>query len=311
VEAVRYEPSYRSVWDDFIRNSKNGVFLFHRDYMEYHRDRFEDFSILFFDNGKLIAVMPANRSGEVLHSHGGLTFGGIVSGCRMHTALMLEVFDTLREYAGAQSLKKIIYKAVPYIYHRLPAQEDLYALYRCNAKLVRRDVTSCIRSSDRPRFDELRRRKIRKAKSEGVRVTRSYDFRTFVAILADVLQSKYGVKPTHTADEISLLAGRFPDNIKLHAAHVGGAMVAGVVIFESDNVAHAQYIAANEDGRRLGATDLVFDSLINELYPDKEYFDFGISTEDAGRFLNEGLVHYKESFRARSVVHDFYEMVLK
>jgi hypothetical protein len=79
-------------------------------------------------------------------------------------------------------------------------------------------------------------------------------------------------------------------------------------VYENATVAHAQYIAAGEDGKRAGALDALFAWLIEERYRDKRYFDFGISTEGDGRVLNEGLIDQKEGFGARGVVHDRYEL---
>ena len=60
--------------------------------MEYHSDKFLDFSILIKSrDNKVIAVMPANRCGEVLHSHQGLTFGGLWCKENMKTDIMLRV----------------------------------------------------------------------------------------------------------------------------------------------------------------------------------------------------------------------------
>ena len=50
------------------------------------------------------------------------------------------------------------------------------------------------------------------------------------------------------------------------------------------------------------------DYLINECYSSKEYFDFGISTENEGLFLNEGLTSQKQEFGGRGIVYDFYEI---
>jgi hypothetical protein len=105
-----------------------------------------------------------------------------------------------------------------------------------------------------------------------------------------------------------MLAGRCPENIKLFAAYKSGEMLAGVIIYESPLVAHAQYIAATEAGKRSGALDLILGHLINDYYSRKKYFDFGISTEDAGRHLNAGLIENKQGFGGRAVVHDFYLM---
>ncbi|MEM2971979.1 MAG: GNAT family N-acetyltransferase [Candidatus Bathyarchaeia archaeon] len=310
IKIVKYNEKHRMAWDDFIKNSKNGVFLFYRDYMEYHADRFTDFSLMFFDNNRLIAVMPANVKDDILFSHGGLTFGGIVTDRKMKTPLMLEIFDALKEYLKAEGIKKIIYKAIPHIYHIHPAEEDLYALFRHNARLIRRDVSSTIFMKERLSFDKKRRWGVKKSKSAELELKRSYDFKTFMAIEEENLKKKYGVKPTHTADEIQLLANKFPENIKLFASYNNGEMVAGTIIYESNKkVAHTQYISASDEGKRLYALDGIFDYLINEYYGNKvDYFDFGISTEKEGRFLNVGLITQKEEFGARAVVYDTYEI---
>jgi len=308
LKIVRYEEKQKPLWDEFITNSKNGVFIFYRDYMDYHSDRFTDFSIMFFDSNRLIAVMPANIRDDTLFSHGGLTFGGIISNHRMRTSMMLEIFDALKEYLKTQGITKIIYKATPHIYHNVPAEEDLYALFLHNAKLVRRDISSTIFMEERIAFSKGRKWSIKKSKKNGLEVRRSYDFKTFMAVEEDLLRRNYGIKPTHTADEMQLLASRFPENIKLFTAHKDDTMLAGVIIYEGKNVAHTQYIAATDKGKKLYATDFILDFLINEYYAEKKYFDFGISTENNGLYLNEGLILFKEEFGARAVVHDFYEV---
>jgi hypothetical protein len=308
LSVVRYESKLKSMWDDFILKSKNGVFIFHRDYVEYHSDRFIDHSLMFFDSGMLLALLPANLKDGVLHSHGGLTFGGFVTDARMDTCTMLEMFDLLKKYAREAGILKMIYKCVPHIYHSIPAEEDLYALFRNNARLVRRDISSTILLSNRPQFTKQRRWGVRRAKAEGVAVSESRDFAAFMKIEEENLTTRYGVRPVHTAEEIAMLAGRFPDSIRLFAAHARGTMIAGVIVYRSTLVAHVQYIAATEEGKRKYAIDLIIDHLLNEVYNDVRYFDFGISTEKAGTYLNEGLINQKEEFGARAIAYDFYEV---
>jgi hypothetical protein len=307
----KYNNNYKSSWDEFIKNSKNGTFLFFRDYMEYHSNRFEDFSLMFFESNRLLAVMPANIVGDILYTHGGLTFGGIISDKSMKVTTMLSIFDILSEYLKMQGIKKLVYKAIPHIYHIIPAEEDLYALFRYNAKLVRRDVSSTIFMDERISFSKKRRWGIKKGKKSNLVVKEGDDFSTFMAIVEENLRKKYGVRPTHTVDEIQSLAKKFPNNIKLFAVYKNNSMVGGVIIYESNrNVAHVQYIAANDEGKKMYAIDYIFDFLINEYYVSKKYFDFGISTEKEGRFLNVGLVRQKEEFGARAVVYDTYELVI-
>jgi hypothetical protein len=311
IRVARYEASQKPVWDRFISQSKNGSFLFYRDYVDYHADRFPDHSLMFFNEDEtLAAVMPATLKDTTLSSHGGLTFGGVVSDAKMKTAHMLDIFETAKAYLKDQGVERIIYKAVPHIYHLIPAEEDLYALFRNNARLIRRDVSSAIDLKQKLNFSKGRKYEIKQAQKCGLEVSNISDFQSFMAIEEQVLSSKYGSKPVHTADELQLLAGRFPDNIKLFGATRNDNLLAGVVIYESTNVAHAQYIAANDEGKTCGALDLVMDYLINEYYATKKYFDFGISTENNGQHLNVGLIENKQSFGARAVVYDFYQLDL-
>ncbi|MCW4047198.1 MAG: GNAT family N-acetyltransferase [Candidatus Bathyarchaeota archaeon] len=311
IEVSIYKPEHKSLWDEFVSVSKNGVFLFYRDYMEYHSDRFRDHSLLFFKKGKLIGLLPANVTDGVLYSHAGLTFGGVISGYDMRTQIMLAIFEKLVQHCKEENIIEIVYKAIPYIYHSIPADEDLYALFRFKAKLFGRNVTSSIYGPSKLKFDESRIRAIKKAKKNNLIVKRSYDFKKYMNIVEDVLKERYGVKPVHTPEEIELLARRFPDNIKLFSSFKNDAMLAGVMIYESKNVAHAQYIANSTEGRDLGALEIIFDYLINDCYKASKYFDFGISTEQAGQVLNTGLIAHKEGFGARAVMHDFYQLTLK
>ena len=275
IEISNYTSNSRSLWDDFVTRSKNGTFLFYRDYMEYHADRFVDASLLFFEDDDLAAVMPANIVDTVVFSHGGLTFGGIISDRKMNLSLMLQLFEQLTAYLKAQGIGKIVYKAIPYIYHKIPAEEDLYALFRFNAHLVSRDASSTIFSASKLRFNRLRQRKIKLARKNGLVVRESSDFTTFMSIMKDLLHSRYDLSPTHTGDELNLLASRFPDNIKLFAAYKNEEMLAGVITYEHENVIHAQYNGFTEQGREVGAGHLVFDYLISEYSNEKKYFDFG------------------------------------
>lgn len=307
---TKYEREYKTLWDEFIRKSKNGTFLLNRDYMEYHSDRFIDHSLLFFQGEKLVSVMPANVEGETLFSHGGLTYGGVISDDKMRTPLMIEIFEALKEYLLNIQINRIIYKVVPHIYHTIPAEEDLYALFRNNAKLIRRDVSSTIKLKKKIAYSKGRKWCVQKGRKNNLVIRRNNDFHSFMNLVKRNLREKYGILPTHSASEIQILAERFPDNLKLYAIEVGDHIIAGVLIYESKNVAHAQYIASSDEGKNAGAPDLLIDYLVNAYSERMEYFDFGISTERGGKHLNEGLIQNKESFGARAVVYDTYEIDL-
>ena len=308
VTIVRYSPQSADAWDRFVAEAKNGLFLFYRGYMDYHAERFPDHSLMCYQGKRLMAVLPATSRGNLLLSHGGLTFGSWVTDRGMTTSSMMELFDALRAYLVEQAFATLIYKCIPHIYHVLPAEEDRYALFRVGARLCRREVTSTIDLRRALRFQERRRRSIKKAVGARLVVKQTEDFPSYWKILEENLSRRHGVKPAHSVEEIEHLHRKFPANVRLFASYQGKSMLAGVLVFEHRRVAHAQYIANSPEGERRGALDAVFDELINRRYRDKEYFDFGISTEHDGTVLNTGLIAYKEGFGGCAVVHDTYEM---
>jgi hypothetical protein len=313
VVAIRvepYEPALRETWDEFVRASKNGTFLFERGYVEYHADRFPDESLVLYEDDRLVALLPATRDGATVSSHAGLTYGGLVTSERMRQALMLELFDALLAALRDGGAEQLVYKPVPHIYHAAPAEEDLYALFRHGASLARRTVSSAIRMDERPRVAELRRRGAAKARRAGIEVRESADLAAFMAIAEERLERAHGVRPVHSAAELELLASRFPQSIRLFAAY-GGELLGGILVYESRQVAHAQYIAASDEGLDAGALDAVVDVLLGDVYAQKRFFDFGISTDHSGMELNDGLIANKEGFGARSVVYDTYELSLE
>ena len=215
----KYEKSHKILWDEFVKNSKNSHFFFLRDYMEYHSDRFEDFSLIIFDdNNKIIALLPSNHKDNILYSHQGLTFGGFLINDKMKTETMLTIFDNLKIFLKSYNIEKLIYKAIPYIYHIKPSEEDRYALFMNDAKIVRRDVSSTIDLTEPVRYSKGRKWSLNKAKKSNIEIESSEDYSSFWKILFEILESNYGEKPTHTLDEIEKLSKLFPNNIKLYLA---------------------------------------------------------------------------------------------
>lgn len=308
LKVIKYTHQQKEQWDAFVSASKNGTFMLMRGYMDYHSDRFVDNSLLFYDDDKLVALLPASLHEQELRSHGGLTYGGIIVDKKMTVQLMLSIFDVLLEYMRHNNITKLIYKRVPAIYYAYPSDEDLYALFRNDAELYRRDIASTIYLSDRIRFSERRRRGVKNATKNGVIVRESNNYEEYLSILSEILSKYHNAKPVHTADEIKLLANRFPENIRLFAAYKDDVMIAGIIAYITSTVVHAQYIANSDEGRQYGALDAVVDFMISSYSATKQYLDFGISTEKEGRFLNEGLVQQKQEFGGRAIAYDFYEL---
>lgn len=292
-----------------MQNSKNKHFIFYRDFVEYHADRFDDFSIMVYDEkSNLIAIMPANLNNNIVYSHEGLTFGGFVVQDDMKTEIMVDIFKNVIAFLRERKINKLIYKCIPYIYHIKPSEEDRYALFLNNAYLIRRDVTSTIYLGGEVKYSKGRKWMLNKAKKHNINIYESTDFLSFWKVLEDVLEKNYNAKPVHKLSEIERLASLFKENIRLFLALLDGEPISGALIFDNEIIAHTQYLANSTIGREVGALDLLIDHLIKNVFHRKRFFDFGISNENQGKYLNVGLISQKEGFGARPVAHDFFEI---
>jgi hypothetical protein len=304
-----YAQADANVWDALVEHSRNGNLLHRRGYMDYHADRFVDRSLMVERNGEAVAAFPANIRENLVTSHGGLTYAGLITTQALRAESTLAVFEQIGSHYRAHGVERVVYKAVPHVFHAYPAEEDLYALHSLGARLTRRDLSSVIPLRETFHFTQGRRHAIDKARKAGIRLQVGADPAAFHALLSEVL-GKHDTRPTHSLRELRLLQARFPQRIVLHEAHREDALLAGVLVYDFGSVVHTQYMAASEDGRRLDALSFLLAELIGGIYADRAYFSFGISTEQEGRVLNGGLIAQKEYFGARAVVHDFYEWQL-
>ena len=307
-EVRRYTPDRADEWNEFVARAKNGTFLFDRQYMDYHADRFADHSLMFYRDGVLCALLPANESDATLYSHQGLTYGGLVMDYKLTAADTLQLFADLNSHLHRIGISRVVYKAIPWIYHQLPSEEDLYALTQvCGARLSVRELSTTIMLQRNIRWSRIRRRGVKRAEDAGIVVGVSQDFDAFWPVLEANLLTNHQVHPVHTVDEMKLLHSRFPKHIVLYTATLNGEVIGGVVMYLTPQVAHAQYSSATPEGKLLGVLDAIYDRIMHQDLKDYPYFDFGKSTEDAGHILNEQLVFQKEGFGGRAVCYDTYE----
>jgi len=312
INIVRYAPSMADSWNEFAGRSRNATFLHQRGYMDYHSDRFADCSLLALRDGKPCALLPANVDGDTLWSHRGLTYGGwLVPLKHFDATVMVETMDAAVAWLRSSGIKRLVYKPVPHIYHSYPCEEDLYAIFRHGASLIESNISTTIDLSCPLPLDRGNKSGANAARRAGIQVGLSDDWSRYWQLLSSLLDNRYGTRPVHSLDEIMLLHSRFPDNIRLYTSTLDGELLAGVVMYLSGPVAHCQYISASPHGKDAKALTLLFDHLIGQCAAmGFRYLDFGISNEDHGRYLNEGLVRQKSRLGGRGIVYNTFEINL-
>ena len=305
----RYSSEYFELWNAFISIAKNATFLFHRDFMEYHADRFEDFSLLVFEGENLVALLPANRVERVVFSHQGLTYGGLVLHKKAKLSSTIDVYKAVLKFLFQHNIAKLSFKEIPSIYCAVFSDEINYLSHICKSKRLMKHAVSIISLKQDSTISKSRRECINRGKKNNLIIKEETNFDIFWnQLLIPNLKEKYNAVPVHTAAEISLLQKRFPDNIRHFNVYHDTKLVCGTTVFITDKVVKPQYISGNEDNNELGSIDFLYDFLINTFSKGKDYFDFGPSHENQGQNIVASINFWKESFGAKTTVQDFYEV---
>ena len=308
-QVCKYTNSKKADWDNFIATAKNATFLFQREFMDYHNDRFEDFSLMVYKDEKLYAVLPANINDDVVYSHQGLTYGSFVLQDSAKLKSTFLAFKEVLKFLFEEKIKKLDIRIIPTFYNSLPSDELEYVLYKAEASLVKRDVILLIDYQNKLRFQKNRREGINKAKRKNLIVKVDGDYEAFWnKILIPNLKEKHNSSPVHSLDEIKLLAARFPNHIKQVNVYQDDKIVAGTTVFLTKKVIHPQYVSANSNKNELGSLDVLYNFIIDYFIAGRNYFSFNTSSEENGKLLNEGLLFWKESCGARPHVFNNYEI---
>lgn len=275
--------------------------------MDYHKDRFEDYSLMVYKNEKLIALLPANKKDNIVYSHQGLSYGGVVYMKEVKFKDSLEVFESILKFLKKSGYQQLYLNPIPQFYNTKLSEEFSYFLFILEAKLRRRDTLSVIRYSDGLSLSKSRKEGVSRAHKQGLEIKEVSEFSGFWNdILIPNLKLKHKTKPVHSLQEITKLKFHFPDNIRQFNVYKNNEIVAGTTIFDTPLGVHTQYISGNEHNNILGSLDFLHAYLINTVFNDKVFFDFGNSNMSNGQGVNYGLLFWKEGFGARTVSQDFY-----
>ncbi|MBF6608684.1 MAG: GNAT family N-acetyltransferase [Flavobacterium sp.] len=279
--------------------------------MEYHADRFPDYSLLIFEDDSLVAVLPAHREVNSVYSHRGLTYGGFVLTRKSKLAGVIAILRAVMQFMESDGVEFFEVKSIPMIYHLLPSAETDYALIVAGATLERRDSLSVIDLQTPFKIAKTRMESVRRGHKNQLVIREDNNFDLFWnSVLIPNLKTKHNAKPVHSLEEITMLHRRFPKNIRHFNVYGENGIEAGTTVFVSENVAHPQYVSGRENKNETGALDYLYHHLITDVFRDKKYFDFGISNEENGMKLNGGLAFWKESFGARTITQDFYRLAV-
>ena len=309
----KYSQDDYSIWNDFVAQSKNATFLFHRDFMEYHKDRFDDFSLLIFEDEKLRAILPGNKKGNAIYSHQGLTYGGLVYLPKLKAEKVESILDEILLFLKENKFETFYYKPIPNFYFSEGnAAMDFFLLKR-GAILERKEMNLAVNLQAPLKISKSKMKHFRRIENLDLDIFEEENFDPFwEKILEPRLAEKFNVKPVHSKEEIAFLKSKFPKNIRQYSAYRNDGIIAGITIFETKDVIKSQYGATSKIGEEFRALDFLFINLIHKYKrKGKHFFDMGIVGEENELGYNQGLLAQKEELGCSVYNQDFYKIEIK
>jgi hypothetical protein len=321
LEIRQYHPDQEAEWDAFIDNqSINGTFLQSRRFLNYHKNRFADVSLMFYRNSKLVCVCPGceiTDGGEkIFYSHKGSTFGGLIFDKKEYAASqVLEIIEKTKSYLCENGYVKAILKITPDIFSLRPADLLEYCLWSqdfenyCELSTY---VDYSIYGIDiAANFNSNHRRKKNRYEKLGATfraLENEIEIREFHKILEENL-AKHGAIPVHTFAELLELQVHLPDETEFYGVFQNDIMLAGTMMFyfHKVGVAHTQYLCSRQSLDEVSPMSFLYFNILQTMR-DKGFkkMSWGISTEEQGRLLNTGLIWFKESVGSSHAVNRIY-----
>ncbi|HKX86066.1 MAG TPA: hypothetical protein VJL37_05305 [Flavobacterium sp.] len=307
----KYQPTDYTVWNQFVSEAKNGTFLFHRDFMEYHNDRFEDFSMLVFDQkNNLTAIIPANVSSNEVISHQGLTYGGFVLTKNIGGTNFTKVFQSVLTFLQSIGIASFTIKMQPPLYSEIGNGGLDFCLFQKGINAYRKDMALLIDYSHQHRFHKSKEKHWKKFDDLHLEIREESSLKVFwEKVLVPRLSEKHQSSPVHTLEEIEKLKALFPYSIRQFSIYKEETILAGITIFEFSNGVKSQYGATTQEGEENRALDFLFMHLIEKFKREgKRFFDMGIVND--GTSCNEGLLKQKEELGCVIYTQDHYKIIV-
>jgi len=307
----KYTSADYTQWNGFINQAKNATFLFHRDFMEYHQDRFDDYSLIIENEKGWVAVLPANRVEDEVFSHQGLTYGGLVFKYNFERITIITIFESIVNHLIINQFKTFFIKPILSFYTDESFIEIDYFLVQKNANLYRKDMNLFIDFKSDYSISKSKLKHFRRVSSLGLEIREDNNFRLFWEdVLIPRLHEKHSAKPVHSIDEIIYLHSKFPQNIKQYNVYFDNKIITGITLFVFRNGVKSQYGATTSLGEKMRALDFLFITLINEFKEKVYFFDMGTVSENEGKSFNPGLLKQKEELGCSISDQNYYSLEL-
>ena len=313
----KYEKKQLDEWDQFINASNNGTMFQKQRFINYHIDRkFVDNSLIIKNNNNIVAVLPAAIKNNILYSHPGSSYGGLVLAKKTEFSVINDIIQELDNYCKNKKLKSIFLINSPSIYHKEVDDSLDYLLQWNHFRKKEIYISHAVNINETVSvLDLLKKRKRRYLNNDdglnALEFKESNEFDLFYDILLKS-KEKFKTKPTHSLEELYQLKKIFPEQIKLLLTMKKDSVVGGsLIFFANKKISLIFYNTILEELRNSQISMLqLYKCMEISKQLGYQMVDFGVShTPEANDPMAPklSLIHFKEQFNARGVLRVAYQ----
>lgn len=316
---VPYTPQWKDRWDSFVRQSNNGTIFHLQRFLDYHVERkFPWHHLIFLRNDKIAALLPSARTGAVLESPVGASYGSFVTN-DLEFSESLDLVEAFSDYCRSSGIERALLTPPPFIYQRTVSQNLDYALAYSGFGYDKHYISHAIPLGDGNLIDTFKataRRYVHKyLRERSLSIEISTDYDSFYPILVKNKQ-KHGVKPTHSLSELKRIQQIFPNDVVLFLVKRGAKPIAGSLLFGCNSQVllcfYNMLLYEYEQYNPIHA--VMYEALMWAVERRFSWLDMGVSQETSAENPMTpamSLIRFKEKFNAKGILRStFYKRFL-
>ena len=263
--------------------------------MDYHSNRFEDFSILIYKNKSLVGLIPANRSKNTIYSHQGLTYGGLLLENNFNAIFSKELMAVVKKFYKDNGIVDFQLKSYPSSYPQFDSTPFFSFFKNSKTNIITTHKSLAIDFSKKVKIHKTKLKHQRKGLEYGLEIRLDNDFKTFwTEVLTPMLEDRFQTKPVHSLEEIEQLHSFFPSKILQYNVYLKDKILGGITIYNKGSVVKSQYSATTLEGQKNYAIDVLFLYLIEHFKNSgAQFFCMGTVTTNDTLGYNPGLLKQK------------------
>jgi len=321
-EILNFDNISEEYQDLIFKENKQTIFST-KLFLSYHLDKFNTEFLIYKKNNKELLLLPFVRDNDSLSSHPGASYGGFVELKNIKDSEFEKIFNELNVFIKNNNINEVNIRYSPDIFLS-KNNFDFNDYIKSKSVLNYEQEETYIELSGRD-FENLNKTGFRKGHVSDIskfkntinfsikKLEKENEVSSYYSLLENNT-SKYGVKPTHSKDDLYKLINLLPNHIEIFGLFSdSGLLISGITIFVlNQKTVAAFYSNFNHDlgnQARGGLKYLYWELLKKYKHEGYKFFTFGVDVKP-GEPENKNLRYFKDGFGSNQDIRSNYTLTI-